>query len=89
MATIIRVNIANGYRPQVDAYVEAHPGGTLAEAVQRWVDQRYGDWIARNITEDYGFERVSPAQFDVRFEQRDHAEVFQAAIGGQEVADGA
>lgn len=89
MATIIRINIANGYRPQVDAFVETHPGLTQAEAVQRWVALRYGDWITRNITEDFQFAGVSAARFDVVFEDAEHAEAFRAAIGGQEVADAA
>jgi hypothetical protein len=89
MATIIRVKIANGYRSQVDAIVEANPGTTPDQASQQWVARRYGDWINANITEAFSFRAVSVAQFDVIFSSLDHARDFQRQIGGQEVADGA
>lgn len=89
MSTIIRINIANGHRPQVDALVEANPGTTRDEAAQQWVARRYGDWITRNVTEAFTFERVSVVQFDVVFACAEDARQFQAALGGQEVADGA
>ncbi|MCK2054756.1 hypothetical protein [Methylobacterium sp. 37f] len=89
MATIIRVKIANGHKPQVDAIVEANPGTTPDQAAQQWVARRYGDWITANITEAFSFKSVSVAQFDVMFSSREHAGVFQAAIGGQEVTDAA
>lgn len=89
MATIIRVNIANGYRPQVDAYVEAHPGLAADQAVQRWVEERYGSWISSNLTEGFAIHDVTPAQFLVAFVEPGHAYQFQSLIGGQEVADGA
>ncbi|CAO4182123.1 hypothetical protein EEDFHM_04067 [Methylorubrum populi] len=89
MATIIRVKIANGHRPQVDAIVDANPGITPDQAAQQWVAKRYGDWISTNITEAFSFRAVSIAQFDVMFSAEEHARAFQAAIGGQEVQDGA
>ncbi len=89
MATTIRVKIANGHRPQVNAIVEANPGTTPDEAAQQWVARRYGDWITTNITEAFSFRNVGVAQFDVMFSSAEHAREFQAAIGGQEVADGA
>lgn len=89
MPTTIRVNIAQGYRPQVDAYVEARPGVPADQALRQWVEHRYGDWIARNLTEDYSVHRVSLMGFDVVFEEAEHARVFREAIGGQEVAHGA
>jgi hypothetical protein len=89
MATIIRVKIANGHRPQVDAIVDANPGITPDQAAQQWVAKRYGDWISANITEAFSFRSVSIARFDVMFSAEEHAREFQAAIGGQEVQDGA
>ncbi|KQO67248.1 hypothetical protein [Methylobacterium sp. Leaf89] len=89
MATIIRVKIANGHKPQVDAIVEANPGTTPDQAAQQWVAQRYGDWITANLTEAFSFRNVGVAQFDVMFSSPDHARAFREAIGGQEVADGA
>lgn len=89
MATI-RLKIANGYRPQVDAYVEGHPGIAREDAVRGWVDERYGGWIASNITGATGrftFAQVNDQQFDVAFEDADHANQFQSALGGQVVAD--
>lgn len=87
MATV-RVNIARGYHPQVNAYVEGHPGIARDEAIQRWVEERYGSWIASNIGEQFTFENVDAQQFDVAFEDDDHAKQFQAALGGQVVTDG-
>ena len=89
MTTIIRVKIANGHKPQVDAIVEANPGTTPDQAAQQWVARRYGDWITANITEAFSFKAVSVAQFDVMFSSAEHARDFQRQIGGQEVADGA
>lgn len=89
MATIIRVKIANGHRPQVDAIVDANPGITPDQAAQQWVAKRYGDWITANITEAFSFRSVGIAQFDVMFSAEEHAREFQSLIGGQEVADGA
>lgn len=87
MATTIRVKIANGHRPQVNAIVEASPGTTPDEAAQQWVAARYGEWITANITEAFSFRNVGVAQFDVMFSSAEHAEEFQSLIGGQEVAD--
>ncbi|MCG5249615.1 hypothetical protein [Methylorubrum extorquens] len=89
MATIIRVKIANGHRPQVDAIVDANPGITPDQAAQQWVARRYGDWITANLTEAFSFCAVSIAQFDVVFSSPEHAWQFQSLIGGQEVQDGA
>ncbi|MFJ7438080.1 hypothetical protein ACIQW5_10525 [Methylorubrum thiocyanatum] len=87
MATTIRVQIANGYRPQVDAYCETHPGLTRDEATRVWVTERYGAWITTNVTEAFELERVSAQDFDVKFGGIEHARAFQAAIGGSEVTD--
>lgn len=89
MATIIRVKIANGHRPQVDAIVDANPGITPDQAAQQWVARRYGDWITANLTEAFSFRDVSIAQFDVMFSSPEHAWQFRSLIGGQEVQDGA
>lgn len=89
MATIIRVNIANGHRPQVDAIVDANPGITPDEAAQQWVARRYGDWITRNITEAFSFRDVTVSQFDIMFSAETDARQFQSQLGGQEVQDGA
>ena len=89
MATVIRVKIANGHRPQVDAIIEANPGTTPDQAAQHWVARRYGDWITANLTEAFSFRSVNAQQFDVMFSSREHAKEFQAALGGQEVQDGA
>ncbi|MCJ2030724.1 hypothetical protein MKK50_15215 [Methylobacterium sp. J-043] len=89
MATTIRVQIANGYRPQVDAYFEAHPGLTRDDATRAWVTERYGAWITGNITETFELVRVTAQDFDVIFQDVEHARAFQAAIGGAEVSDGA
>ena len=89
MATIIRVNIANGHRPQVDAIVDASPGITPDQAAQQWVVKRYGDWITGNLTEAFSFRNVSVSQFEVMFSSAEHARQFQSLIGGQEVQDGA
>ena len=87
MATVIRLKIANGHRPQVDAIVEANPGMSPDEAAQQWVAQRYGDWITANITHAFSFRDVTVSQFLVLFSSAEHARAFQRAVGGQEVAD--
>ncbi|MGN7124359.1 hypothetical protein [Methylorubrum thiocyanatum] len=87
MPTTIRLNIANGYRPQVDAYVEAHPALSRDEAARRWVEERYGAWITANITECFELSGVSMQQFDVTFPEEADAVAFKAAIGGREVRE--
>ncbi len=89
MATIIRVKIAKGHKPQVDAIVDANPGITPDQAAQQWVAKRYGDWITANITEAFSFRNVGVVQFEVMFSSEEHARQFQSLIGGQEVQDGA
>lgn len=87
MPTTIRVNIANGYRPQVDAFVEAHPGMIRDEAVRLWVEERYGAWITNNITAAFELTSVSAQQFDVTFSEKADALTFKGAIGGREVRE--
>ncbi|WP_426313497.1 hypothetical protein ACN9MF_17910 [Methylobacterium fujisawaense] len=89
MATIIRMRIANGHRPQVDTIVDANPGITPDQAAQQWVAKRFGDWITANVTDAFSFRNVGVTQFDVMFSSDEHARQFQSLIGGQEVQDGA
>jgi hypothetical protein len=85
----IRVRIANGHKPQMDAIIEGNPGMSPQTAAQQWVARRYGDWITGNISPAFSFRNVCPQCFDVMFSSREHAEAFRTALGGQEVADGA
>ncbi len=87
MPTTIRVNIANGYRPQVDAFVEAHPALGRDDAVRLWVEERYGAWIKGNVTDAFEVSTVTAQYFDTAFDEAADALKYLGAIGGREVRE--
>ncbi|MFJ7438240.1 hypothetical protein ACIQW5_11340 [Methylorubrum thiocyanatum] len=89
MGTILRLKIANGHRPQIGSYSEAHPGISPFAAVRLWVVERYGGWIERELATDQFEILLAPCgeQFDIRFTFEDHATRFLAEVGGQIVRE--
>lgn len=72
-----------GYGYRVTEAIKSNPHLSAEEAVETFVDAKYGAWCAKNLTGTYRIEMQGPSAFNVVFEREDEAEMFESLVGGR------
>lgn len=85
----LRVYIARKYKETDITKVKAeNPSYDNLAATAHWVEDKYGTWVNEKMptaADDFLITTDSTEFFDIDFNQKAHADEFQARVGGQKL----